>query len=113
MNAPHFPPQHSSARAEVLARLLSGDALTAADSYRGSSTMRLAAHVHQLRHKCGWPILGSDEAVPCADGRIAYVSRYSLPREAIDEARSRGADAWCDKVLEARETLRAKAGSAR
>ena len=107
-----YPGIFGSARAEVLARMLEGEAITAADSYHGSSTMRLAAHVHALR-RYDWPVLTDEEAVLCADGRVAHIARYRLTPETIAHARRHGAGAWCEKVREARKAMRAKAKEVR
>lgn len=107
-----YPKKHDSACAEVLARLLNGEALTAADTLAGASTMRAAAHVHYLRRTYGWPIVADDRTVGCKDGRVVTVKVYLLLAECTHAARSTGADAWCEQVRQARVALRIKAANA-
>ena len=101
-----YPPKLASARAEVLARMLEGEAITAADTYHGSSTMRAAAHVHALRSIYGWPILSEEEEAICNDGHVARIARYRLTPETIMRARSAGAGDWCAQVRQARAAKR-------
>lgn len=105
-----YPPKLDGARAEILASLLAGEAITAKDTFFGSSTMRLAAHVHTLRHDYGWPVLTDDEASDCADGHTAIIARYRLAPETIMAARADGAGNWCEQVHAARAAKRAAKG---
>ncbi len=107
-----YPQRHASACAEVLARLLAGEVLTAGDTLSEAGTMRAAAHVHYLAARYGWPIVSEERATGCTDGRMAIVSAYSLPADCIHAARAAGAGAWCAQVRKARAALRAKAADA-
>lgn len=108
-----YPKKLASACAEVLARLLAGEVMTAGDTQSKASTMRAAAHIHYLTKRYGWPIVSDERAIGCADGRMEIVAAYHLPADCIHAARSAGAGAWCTKVRKARAALRAKAAEAR
>lgn len=69
-----FMARRNTVRAETLARLLNGERLTGLDAVAGCSTTRLAAVVHALRTKYGWPIEGQDHDVGCRDGRVSEVA---------------------------------------
>lgn len=107
-----YPSQKNSACAEVLARLLAGEVLTAADTLDDASTMRAAAHVHYLNTRYGWPIEADTRAAGCTDGRVVLIAAYRLPADCIHEARAAGAGEWCKQVKQARQVLRAKAPAA-
>lgn len=107
-----YPPRKDSACAEVLARLLAGEALTAADTLADVSTMRAAAHAEYLKKRYGVPIVSEPRAVGCADGRTVVVAVYRLPQQTIAAARAAGAGAWCALVRKARAALRAKSADA-
>lgn len=74
VGAQHSPDSHPS---RILAALLAGESLTAADAWRRYSCARLAAVIRILRCE-GWLIQSERVAVRCADGRTAYVARYSM-----------------------------------
>ncbi len=103
-----YPKKLHGASAEILARLLAGEVLTAADTLDGCGTMRAAAHVHYLSDTYGWSIERDERATGCTDGRVVTVTTYSLPQSTIAQARAAGAAEWCNKVREARAALRAK-----
>ena len=107
-----YPSQKNSACAEVLARLLAGEVLTAADTLDDASTMRAAAHVHYLNTRYGWPIEADTRAAGCTDGRVVLIAAYRLPADCIHEARAAGAGEWCKEVMRARKARRAKAPAA-
>lgn len=107
-----YPPRKASACAEVLARLLAGEAMTSADTLEQCGTMRAAAHVNYLKDRYGVPILSEERAVGCTDGRMETVAVYRLPQATIAAARAAGAGAWCAEVRKARTALRAKAAEA-
>lgn len=107
-----YPRKPASVCAEVLARLLAGEVLTAADTLEGSSTMRAAAHVHYLAERYDWPIVSEERATGCTDGRMAIVAAYRLPADCIHAARAAGAGEWCAQVRKARAAQRAKAADA-
>ena len=107
-----YPKQRASACAEVLARLLSGEVLTAADTLNDASTMRAASHIHYLAKRYNWPIVAEDRATGCTDGRLTKVSTYRLPAGCIRAARADSATGWIVEVMAARAALRAKAPDA-
>ena len=107
-----FPSRHSSVTAEVLARFLNHERLTSLDAVAGASTTRLAALVHYLSHAYGWPITSQDKAASCSDGRVAHVSEYHLPAEAVERGMAAGGAAWCANVRTAREAQRFEARDA-
>lgn len=103
-----FPRVVKSVCAEVLVRLLEGEELTALDAWDGCSTMRLAAHRHYLASKYGWPIVAEARDVFCADGRMATIACYRLPKNVISQAYIAGAGRWVSMVRKARSDLRGK-----
>jgi hypothetical protein len=107
-----YPKRLASACAEVLAIMLTGEAMTAADTLDEASTMRAAAQVHYLKERYGWPIVSEPRAVGCTDGRVTEVAAYRLPQTVIAQARAAGAGEWCAQVRKARAALRAKAADA-
>lgn len=107
-----YPKRRDSACAEVLARVLSGEVLTAADTLSKAATMRAAAHVHYLAERYNWPIEADERAVGCTDGRVATVAAYKLPPDCIHAAHASGARRWIAEVKAARAALRAKAAEA-
>ncbi len=107
-----YPKRPASACAEVLARLLAGEVLTAGDTLNEAGTMRAAAHAHYLEERYGWPIVSEPRATGCTDGRMAIVAAYRLPPDCIHAARTAGAGEWCAQVRKARAALRAKAADA-
>jgi hypothetical protein len=107
-----YPKRIASACADVLARLLAGEVLTAQDTLDKASTMRASAQVHYLAEKYDWPIVSEERATGCTDGRVATVAAYRLPADVIQAARAAGATAWCAQVRKARACLRAKAADA-
>lgn len=107
-----YPANTASACAEVLARLIAGEVLTAADTLDDACTMRAAAHVHYLSTRYGWPIEVETRAAGCADGRMAFIAAYRLPADCIHEARAAGAATWCATVRKARLALRTKSAEA-
>ena len=107
-----LPVKQATVTAEALARLLRGERLTSLSAVFSSSTTRLGAVVHRLKGDYRWPVESIDIAHGCRDGRVSWVSEYFLPREAVEQAMSRGDGRWCDEVRRARTALRAKAAEA-
>jgi hypothetical protein len=101
-----FPSTHTSVTAEVLERLLNREHLTSIDAVIGAGTTRLAAYVHYLGRTYGWPIASQEKAVPCRDGRVAWVSEYYLPAAVVERAMAAGGAAWCNSVQTARAAQR-------
>lgn len=108
-----FPAKHSSVCAEVLARLLNYERLTSLDAVVDASTTRLSAVVFYLASKYGWTIESTDKAAGCRDGRVAWVSEYTLPADTVARSMAAGAATWCADVRAARRALRAQATQAR
>ena len=106
-------PDHIYPRSEPLARLLNHERLTSLDAVADASTTRLSAVVFYLASKYGWTIESTDKAAGCRDGRVAWVSEYTLPADTVARAMAAGAAAWCADVRAARRALRAKAAEAR
>lgn len=108
-----FPTKLDTVTADVLARLLSHERMTSLDGVSEASTTRLAAYVHYLADKYGWPIEVRDKAAGCRDGRVAWVAEYWLRAEIIATAIAAGASEWCTKVGTARRARRANAAQAK
>lgn len=107
-----YPRQLNSACAEVLSRLLDGEALTSADTLERCATMRAAAAVHYLKQHYGWPILSDTRTTGCSDGRVVTISFYYLPAEVIHAACAADAGEWRIQVHQERAKLRANAADA-
>lgn len=108
---PIFPRRIDTVTAEVLARLLRGETLTALDSVSDSSTTRLGAFIFSLA-EYGWEIESEPFAAGCKDGRVSWPHKYYLRDEVIAKA-GPGAAAWCASVFRARRDLRRKAAQAK
>ena len=101
---PPLPKRLASVHAEVLARLLRGEAVTGLDAWIKSGTSRLAAIIFNLRRD-GWRVIDVRESVATSDGRTASIARYSLENYhqfAEDEL----IKAFIDNVFKARDELR-------
>lgn len=107
-----LPTRHNTVTAEVLCRLLSGEALTSMDAVFSSSTTRLSAVVYHLGGNHGWSIERVDIDVGCNDGRVAVVRSYYLNRATIRPAFDVGALEFCRSVKDARAKLRKNADKA-
>lgn len=70
-------PKPDTIRARILAALQAGRSLTSLDVWREFGGSRLAADVHALR-RMGWPIVDTETAVACREGRSARVASYRL-----------------------------------
>lgn len=108
-----YPVRLDTVTAEVLARLLNYESLTSLDSVFDSSTTRLAAVVHRLESGYGWNIDRRDIAAGCNDGRVAWVTEYTINPLTIEAAQVTGAGNWCSDVRRARGVLRKKAAEAK
>ena len=108
-----LPSKLNTVVAEVLCRLLNQERLTSLDAVSGASTTRLSAVTFYLAEKYGWPIVATDRAAGCRDGRIAWVAQYRLDSEVITAAMAKGAGPWCLKVRAARLARRANAARAK
>lgn len=107
-----YPSKLDSVAAEVLARLLQGESLQSLEMVYCSSTTRLAAQIHYIERAYLWDIERRELVAGCADGRIAWVTQYSLHGDVIAAAMADGAAEWVADVFAARRVLRAKAADA-
>ncbi len=103
-----YPVRLNTVVAEVLARLLNYECLTGLDAVFDASTTRLAAVVHYLERDYGWTVDRRDVATGCKDGRVAWVTEYSINPLTIEAAMAAGAGKWCSDVRRARAALRKK-----
>ncbi len=108
-----LPIKVNTVTAEVLCRLLNHERLTSLDAVSEASTTRLSAVTFYLCEAYGWAIEATDKAAGCRDGRVAWVSEYSLPAETIARAMAAGAGVWCASVRAARLARRAHAARAK
>lgn len=106
-----FPMDPASVTAEVLARMLAGEKLTSLSAVTSSRTTRLAVFIHRLYHHYGWVIQRNTIAAGCRDGRVSWVTEYSIAPELA--ALAVGREEWCGKVMAARAELREEAAAAK
>ena len=95
---PSKPPKFPgplTARAAVLAVLLSDGDQTGAEPLQGRVT--LAAIVKTLKRKYHWPIEADSFPANAADGRATWATVYSLPPEVIAAALDSGGREWVDR----------------
>ena len=104
-----LPKRRNTVVADVLSRLLTGEAMTGMDGVFCASTTRLAANINYLTDRYGWTINRRDKAVGCNDGRVAWIREYFLDPPIITVAQQRGAAKFCDEVSLARTRLRTQA----
>jgi hypothetical protein len=103
VNAPgKFPKLTTTLRAEVLATMLAADDMTGVESVFANGSTKLATVMRALTRRYRWPIERQEYATNMADGRVAWVSMYTLPAEAISNAFAAGAEVWIAEVREAR-----------
>ena len=102
----NLPQKLNSVTAEVLARLLNGQALSQQDATKLMSCTRLGSVVHILRHNYGWNIVTQDETSPTQDGRTATYARYYLPESEIMRMSEQERVAYTLSVFEARKARR-------
>ena len=101
-----LPQRKDTVAADLLSRLLSGNAMTGMDGVFGASTTRLAAHIKYLADRYGWTFNHRDKAVGCNDGRVAWIREYFLDPPVITAAQQQGAVMFCDEVCLSRAQLR-------
>lgn len=92
---PSKPPKFPgplSARAAVLAVLLSDGDQTGAEPLQGR--VSLAAIVKILKRKYHWPIESESFPANAADGRATWATVYSLPPDVIAAALEAGGEDW-------------------
>jgi hypothetical protein len=107
-----YPVRLDTVTAEVLARLLNFESLTSLVAVFDASTTRLAAVVFYLESDYGWNIERRDMAAGCNDGRVAWVTEYTINPLTIEAAMAAGAGKWRADVRRARAALRRKAAQA-
>lgn len=89
-----------SARAAVLAVLLSNRDQTGAEPLQGR--VSLAAIVKILKRKYHWPIETHSFPANSADGRATWATVYSLAPDVIAAALAGGGDDWLESRRRAR-----------
>ena len=90
---PKFPGP-LSARAAVLAVLLSNSDQTGAEPLQGRTS--LAAIVKALKRKYHWPIEANSFPANTGDGRATWATVYSLPPDVIAAALDNGGADWLE-----------------
>lgn len=97
-----FPKLATTLRAEVLATMLAGDDMTGVESVFSTGSTKLATVMRALTRRYRWPIERREFATNIAGGRVAWVSMYTLPADAVARAFELGAAAWIEDVRAAR-----------
>lgn len=97
-----FPKLTTTLRSEVLATMLAGEDMSGVESVFASGSTKLATVMRALTRRYRWPITRREFATNMDDGRVAWVSMYELPAEAITSAFDLGAGAWIEEVRAAR-----------
>ena len=92
--APRFPKSPTTARAAVLAILLSADDMTGMESILDGSKTALNTVIRALKRQYGWPIELRSFPTNTADGRGAWATVFSIPHEVIDAAMEGGGRDW-------------------
>lgn len=87
--APFRFPRPGTVKGRVLADLLHGRRITAADTWRRHGSSCLAHHVLRLR-QAGWPVITKIIGATTSDGRTALIGEYYLPARAIRQAAEAG-----------------------
>ncbi|MES2262048.1 MAG: hypothetical protein V4724_26300 [Pseudomonadota bacterium] len=100
---PKFPGP-LTARAAVLAVLLSDGDQTGAEPLQGRVT--LAAIVKTLKRKYHWPIEADSFPANAADGRATWATVYSLPPAVIAAALDAGGREWLERRMVAKAAPR-------
>ncbi len=107
-----FPKLTTTLRAEALATLLAGDDVSGMASVFANSSTKLATVMRALTRRYRWPIERKEFASNLPDGRVAWISMYTLPPDTVASALVLGADAWIAEVRAARLKRPARATSA-
>lgn len=97
-----LPKLTTTLRAEVLATMLAGDDMTGIVSVFSNGSTKLATVMRALTRRYRWPITRREFATNTDDGRVAWVSMYELPADAITSAFDLGAETWIEEVRAAR-----------
>lgn len=93
-----FPPMSTSARAAVLAVLLTSDDMTGIESIFRDGTTGLSTAIRALTRRYRWPIERRDFPSNTSDGRAGWATVYCLPQEVIDVALDAGGRDWIEGV---------------
>lgn len=97
-----FPKLTTTLRAEALATLLAGEDMSGVASVFASGSTKLATVMRALTRRYRWPIERTEFATNLPDGRVAWISMYTLPAGTVASALDLGADAWIAEVRAAR-----------
>lgn len=82
--SPKYPPRSSLAYSALCA-LLSGHAIAQPAFTESTESWRLAAYVHYLKKKLGWPIDSIDIRCPTATNPHRIITQYVMPAWVIAE----------------------------
>jgi hypothetical protein len=97
-----FPKLTTTLRAEVLATMLASDDMAGVESVFSSGSTKLATVMRALTRRYHWPIKRQEYATNMSDGKVAWVSMYTLPAQAVADAFALGAETWVAEVRAAR-----------
>jgi hypothetical protein len=97
-----FPKLTTTLRAEALATLLAGEDVSSMASVFANGSTKLATVMRALTRRYRWPIERQEYPTNMADGRVAWVSMYTLSAEAVAGAFALGAETWIAEVRAAR-----------
>jgi len=76
-------PNPSSKEGETLQILLTGEALTQPKFLKVTKSWRLAANIHNLKTKYGWPIESHNILAPSVENPNRYISKYVISAWAL------------------------------
>ncbi len=102
--APSFPKSPTTARAAVLAILLSNEDMTGMESIFDGRKTALNTVIRALKRKYGWPIELRSFPTNTADGRGAWATVFSIPQDVIDAAMKAGGREWLEGYLAAKKS---------
>ncbi|MES2900902.1 MAG: hypothetical protein V4723_14325 [Pseudomonadota bacterium] len=102
--APRFPASLTTARAAVLAVLLSSDDMTGMESIFDGRKTALNTVIRALKRKYGWPIELRSFPSNTADGRGAWATVFSIPQDVIDAAMEAGGRDWLEGYFAAKRS---------
>ena len=102
--APSFPKSPTTARAAVLAILLSNEDMTGMESIFDGRKTALNTVIRALKRKYGWPIELRSFPTNTADGRGAWATVFSIPQDVIDAAMDTGGRDWLEGYRAAKKS---------
>ena len=102
--APSFPKSPTTARAAVLAILLSNEDMTGMESIFDGRKTALNTVIRALKRKYGWPIELRSFPTNTADGRGAWASVFSISQDVIDAAMDAGGCDWLEGYRAAKKS---------